>query len=100
MVHRRAYGYASTVPSPVDLIATGLTAGSFRELVMTKRTYEFMLECKRWHDLKRLGTDKLKAVIKAAKGKDVATAHLLWPIPIQEIDNNPDIGPADQNPGY
>ncbi|MFD2934184.1 RagB/SusD family nutrient uptake outer membrane protein [Spirosoma flavum] len=100
MVHRRAYGYPSTTASPVDLLATGLTATAFRELVLTERAYEFMLEFKRWHDLKRLGTDRLKAIIKAAKGKDVATAHLLWPIPIQEIDNNPDIEPADQNPGY
>ena len=100
MVHRRAYGYPSITASAVDLVATGQTAASFRELVLTERAYEFMLEFKRWHDLKRLGTDRLKAIIKTAKGKDVATAHLLWPIPIQEIDNNPDINPGDQNPGY
>lgn len=45
-------------------------------------------------------TDRLKAIIKTAKGKDVATAHRLWPIPIQEINNNSDIDPDDQNPGY
>jgi hypothetical protein len=100
MVHRRAYGFPSTSPSPVDFTPTGQTAASFRELVLTERAYEFMLEFKRWHDLKRMGTDRLKAIIKAAKGKDVSTTHLLWPIPIQEIDNNPDIDQKDQNPGY
>ncbi|MBC3783874.1 RagB/SusD family nutrient uptake outer membrane protein [Spirosoma utsteinense] len=100
MVHRRAYGYPSTTASPVDIQAAGLSANAFRELVLTERAYEFMLEFKRWYDLKRLGTDRLKAIIKTAKGKDVATAHLLWPIPIQEINNNPDIDPDDQNPGY
>ena len=100
MVHRRAYGYTATAASPADLATTGLSAAAFRELVLTERAYEFMVECKRWLDLKRVGVDYLKATIKASKNKDVATAHLFWPIPIQEIDNNPDIEPADQNPGY
>ncbi len=67
---------------------------------MTERAYEFMLEFKRWFDLKRLGKDRLKAIIKQSLGKDVADAHLLFPIPKQEIDNNPDISASDQNPGY
>lgn len=100
-VHRRAYGVPSTTPAPaVDFTLAGQTATSFRDLVMTERAYEFMMEASRWHDLKRLGTPRLKTIIKEARGKDVADAHLLWPIPRQEIDNNPDISQTDQNPGY
>ncbi len=100
MVHRRAYGYPPMAPSPVDFSRAGYTAQSFRDLVFNERAYEFMVEFKRWHDLKRMGTEKLKSIIKAATNKDVADAHLLFPIPRQEIDNNPDINPEDQNPGY
>ncbi|WP_020605448.1 RagB/SusD family nutrient uptake outer membrane protein [Spirosoma spitsbergense] len=100
-VHRRAYGFPPNVPAPsVDFTLAGQTAASFRDLVLTERAYEFMMEAGRWLDLKRLGVDKLKTTIKAARGKDVADAHLLWPIPQQEIDNNPDISVTDQNPGY
>ncbi|MBC8153019.1 MAG: RagB/SusD family nutrient uptake outer membrane protein [Bacteroidetes bacterium] len=100
-VHRRAYGFPPNTPVPsVDFTLSGQTAASFRDLVLTERAYEFMMEAGRWLDLKRLGVDKLKATIKAARGKDVADAHLLWPIPQQEIDNNRDISINDQNPGY
>lgn len=98
MIRRRAYGYAPAIPSPIDYSLTGQTAESFRSLVLKERAYEFLCEGKRWLDLKRTGT--VKETIKAAKGIDVATAHLLFPIPKQEIDNNPDINPNDQNPGY
>lgn len=98
MVHRRAYGYDPTTPSPVDFSLAGQTLESFQNLVLRERAYEFLCEGKRWLDLKRTGT--VNETIKAAKGIDVTTAHLLFPIPKQEIDNNPDINPADQNPGY
>ena len=67
---------------------------------MTERAYEFMLEFKRWFDLKRLWTPRLKATIKESLGKEVADTHLLFPIPKQETDNNPDKNAGDQNPGY
>jgi starch-binding outer membrane protein, SusD/RagB family len=99
MVRRRAYGYNSKVPSPIDFtIATAPTGTSFRDLVLRERTYEFMCENKRWFDLIR--TKTAKQVIKTAKGIDIPDYFLLFPIPQQEIDNNPDIGPEDQNPGY
>lgn len=100
MVRRRAYGFPGTAPSSVDYALTGQTAASFRDLVLNERLYEFVSEMKRWYDLKRLGDDRLKATIKAAKNIDVATAHLLWPIPVQELANNPDLKTSDQNPGY
>ncbi len=42
----------------------------------------------------------MKSKIKEALNKNVKDVHLLWPIPKVEIDNNPDMKPADQNPGY
>lgn len=98
MVRRRAYGLDPAIPSAVDFVLTGYTAESFRNLVLTERAYEFLCEGKRWFDLKRTGL--VQQTIKAAKGIDVAISHLLFPIPKQEIDNNPDIKPEDQNPGY
>lgn len=99
MVHRRAYGYDAATPSPVDLSLLGQTAASFRNLVLTERAYEFLCEGgKRWRDLVRTGT--AAQTIKAAKGIDINAACYLFPIPQQEIDNNPDIDQKDQNPGY
>ena len=99
MVRRRAYGYNANVTSVVDYtLAVAPTAQAFRDLVLKERAYEFLCENKRWFDLVR--TKTVKQVIKAAKGLDVPDYFLLFPIPQQEIDNNDDIGPADQNPGY
>ena len=85
--------------SAID-VKSGLSKEAFRETVLVERAYEFMLEFKRWFDLKRMGTTYLKSKIKEALNKNVKDVHLLWPIPKVEIDNNPDMKPADQNPGY
>ena len=99
MVKRRGYGYPSASPSPVDYtMANAGSAQAFRDLILKERAYEFLCENKRWFDLVR--TKTVKPVIKAAKGIDVPDYFLLFPIPQQEIDNNDEIGPTDQNPGY
>jgi len=99
MVHRRAYGYPATAPSPVDFtMATAPSTLAFRDLVLKERAYEFLCEHKRWFDLVR--TKTYKQVIKEAKGIDVPDKFLLFPIPQAEIDNNDLIAPGDQNPGY
>jgi hypothetical protein len=99
MVHRRAYGYDPATPSPVDFtLATAPTAATFQALVLQERAYEFLCEGKRWFDLIRTGT--VKQVILNAKGISIPDYFLLFPIPLQEIENNPDLGPQDQNPGY
>lgn len=98
-VRRRGYGVTSTVAiSTLDYKLANYSAAIFRDLVLTERAYEFMSEAKRWFDMKRIG--QVKELIKVSRGVDVADLHLLWPLPIQEIDNNPDIEPGDQNPGY
>lgn len=98
MIKRRGYGYPITQASPVDYKAAGWSAQTFQDTILQERAYELFLEGKRWLDLKRTG--KIKESIKKYLGITVADAHLNWPIPQQEIDTNPEIGPEDQNPGY
>lgn len=100
-VHRRAYGQPATSPSAVDFKLADYTAETFNDLVLKERGYETQYEGKRWLDLKRLGANKLKQIIKAATGKDVADKHLLWPVPVGELNFNTALDPGkDQNPGY
>ncbi|WP_423130532.1 RagB/SusD family nutrient uptake outer membrane protein [Gaoshiqia sp. Z1-71] len=96
MIKRRAYGYAPNTASPVDY-PSGMSKEEFVDTVLKERAYEFMLERRRWFDLKRTG--KAKAAF-AAVGKNLIDQRLLWPIPENEINNNPAINQADQNPGY
>lgn len=96
IIKRRAYGIDLNMPTSVDYV-TGLGADDFREIVLQERAYEFLLERRRWFDLKRTGTVQETF---AAVGKNVIDERLLWPIPEDEINNNPAINQSDQNPGY
>ncbi|WP_353124937.1 RagB/SusD family nutrient uptake outer membrane protein [Parapedobacter pyrenivorans] len=96
MIRRRAYGYDPDVPSPVDYSA-GMDKEQFIDTVLQERAYEFLIERRRWWDLKRTG--KAKEAF-AAVGKTLIDERLLWPIPENEINNNPAISQEDQNPGY
>ncbi len=97
-IKRRAYGYPSSSPSPVDYPDGGWTVESFQDTVLQERAYEFICEGKRWLDLKRTGT--VEEVILAHKGKVVNKKMLWWPIPQSEIDTNTLINQENQNPGY
>lgn len=99
MVHRRAYGKTPTTPSDIDYKLADYNAETFLDLVLMERSYEFQLEGKRWLDLKRTG--KAKAAVLAATGKTLLDKHVLWPIPVSEINYNKGLDPVkDQNPGY
>lgn len=100
MIHRRAYGKNPLSPdASVDFKLSDYNKDTFVDLVLKERGYETQFEAKRWLDLKRTG--KVKEIIKAATGKDVADKHLLWPIPVSELNYNSAIDPVkDQNPGY
>ncbi|MBD2702821.1 RagB/SusD family nutrient uptake outer membrane protein [Spirosoma sp. BT702] len=98
-VHRRAYGKAVNTASTVDFKLTDYTAATFVNAVLMEKAYEFQYGGKRWLELKRTGT--AKTIIQASKGKAVQDKHLLWPIPVSELNYNLAIDPAkDQNPGY
>lgn len=95
-IKRRAYGFDLNTTSSVDY-PSGMGADDFRNAVLQERAYEFILERRRWFDLKRTGTVKEAF---AAVGKNIIDERFLWPIPENEINNNPAIGQSDQNPGY
>jgi hypothetical protein len=96
MVKRRAYGYDPTAVSPIDY-PTGMSEEEFADAVLMERAYELMLERRRWFDLKRTG--KVQEAF-AAVGKNIIDQRLLWPLPENEINNNPALSQDDQNPGY
>lgn len=95
-IRRRAYGFDPTAPSPFDY-PSGMSRDAFRDTVLTERAKEFIVEGKRWWDLKRTGTAQQAM---EAVGRSFISARLLWPIPQEEIENNPAIPQQDQNPGY
>lgn len=102
-VRRRAFGLPVDTPDPsVDL--TGLSLTDFNNAVLTERSWELTGEdCSRWHDLIRY--ELLGKVVTATKRPLVLVSfdenkHKLFPIPLSEIDSNPKINLADQNPGY
>lgn len=98
-VHRRAYGKTPTATSTVDFKLADYTTTTFVNAVLMEKAYEFQYGGKRWLELKRTGT--AKAVIQAMKGKTVQDKHLLWPIPVSELNYNLAIDAAkEQNPGY
>jgi len=96
IIKRRAYGLDLNTVSAEDY-PSGMSSGDFRDAVLQERGYEFLLERRRWFDLKRTGT--VKEAFTAA-GKNIIDERLLWPIPENEINNNPAISQSDQNPGY
>ncbi|NHE59589.1 RagB/SusD family nutrient uptake outer membrane protein [Cyclobacterium plantarum] len=98
-VKRRAYGFSTQSPSPVDYQFNQNEVEAFLDAVLQERAYEFQFEGKRWLDLKRTG--RAQEMILKNKGLEIAEAHYLWPIPLQETNFNGAIDPAtDQNPGY
>ncbi|WP_339712649.1 RagB/SusD family nutrient uptake outer membrane protein [uncultured Kriegella sp.] len=96
IIKRRAYGLDPNTASAVDY-PSGMSGSDFRAAVVQERAYEFITERRRWFDLKRTGTVKEAF---AAAGKNILDERLLWPIPEDEINNNPAVNQADQNPGY
>lgn len=101
-IRRRAYGVDINTPAPgIDL--AGLSKDAFREAIWDERAHEFMMEAKRWYDLKRMGKTIAEQKIRASgatKASGWGPEDWYWPIPRQEIDNNDLISDADQNPGY
>lgn len=82
---------------------------SFRDAVLRERWYEFAYEGITWFDMVRLrkvfnektkGFDPFVGHLNLNVGSGVAlqAKHLLFPLGIQEMKNNPNLTP--QNPGY
>lgn len=81
--------------TPTDLKDfSNLTQTQLREAIWQERSWELCFEGHRRWDLLRTGKyiEKMKKI-----GINAEAKHLLYPIPIQEIDVNPALV---QNPGY
>ena len=99
-VRRRGYGIAVNTPNATVDYA-GLSQEKFVESVWNERAWEFILEGKRWYDLKRMPKQKAVSIItEAGLDEFFSDTDWLYPIPQQEIDNNDELTNADQNPGY
>ena len=77
---------------------TGLSQTEFRDKVLHERRMELAFEGQRWFDLIRIdggqwGLDFLHSIGKL----NASEKHLLFPIPLKEIESNPNL---TQNPGY
>lgn len=76
---------------------SGLSYQQFKDAVLLERRKEFVAEGKRWFDLVRM--DKLIELVPVAKpGVQPTETHKLFPVPLSEIELNPNLLP--QNPGY
>ncbi|WP_420401829.1 RagB/SusD family nutrient uptake outer membrane protein [Flagellimonas sp.] len=99
-VRRRGYGVDIATPN-AGIDYAGLSLDDFIDAVWNERAWEFILEGKRWYDLKLMPTTKAVELINGANlGEFFSDTDWLYPIPQQEIDNNDGLTNADQNPGY
>lgn len=92
LVRARAYGLnyvAATHGYPNQAIDADA-----KEALLQERLYEFILEGKRWHDLRRLGDTY---VYGHTSLPSTESYKLLWPIDRTSLTNNRDL---EQNPGY
>ncbi len=81
----------------------GMSQDEFRTKIMDERMRELFGE--RWRKFDLLRTGKQVELVKARnkwqiRNGNIQEFHKYWPIPLSEIDQNMDITPADQNPGY
>ncbi|MFZ2904566.1 MAG: SusD family outer membrane lipoprotein NanU [Cyclobacteriaceae bacterium] len=92
LVRARAYGVnyvAATHGYPNQAIDADA-----REALLQERLFEFILEGKRWHDLRRLGDSYVYGHTSLLPSESY---KLLWPIDRNSLTNNRDL---EQNPGY
>ncbi len=96
-VRRRAYGVDLNTPDASVDVPAGLGLQAFLDVVILERAYEFMMEGKRYWDLKRTG--KIQAAAQRAN-EPFDDRDMLWPLPTEELDANEALTTADQNPGW
>lgn len=99
-VRERAWGGAL----PVDKQwSGGMSQSEFRTKIMDERMRELCFEGWRRMDLIRTGNLVTLVSVRnkwAAESNAIQEFHNRYPIPRNEILQNPDISEADQNPGY
>lgn len=111
IVRKRAFG--GDLPADKRWNA-GMGESEFMAKLMDERMRELCFEG--WRKLDLLRTGKLKEYVEARnrwvsatyKGEPLPNIsktaiqdfRLIWPIPLEELRQNPDLSVADQNPGY
>lgn len=88
---------------PDNMLWKPMGKEEFREKIMTERVRELFGERWRKFDLARTG--KFYEYVKernkwAKRSGTIQPWNVLWPIPMTEIEQNLEISPEDQNPGY
>jgi len=88
---------------PADKMWQSMGKDAFREAIMTERVRELFGERWRKFDLARTG--KFYEYVKernkwAKRSGTIQPWHVLWPIPMTEIEQNLEIDSSDQNEGY
>jgi hypothetical protein len=99
-VRTRAWG--GTLPATAAW-NPGMSSSEFQTKILDERMRELCFEGWRRMDLIRTGklVDLVKQRNKWTKQSGtIQTFHNRYPIPLQEIKQNEDIGETDQNPGY
>lgn len=96
-IRRRGYGVDMDSPAPGIDVPSSLSNEQLQEEMLLERGKEFLCEGTRWLDILRF--NKAKELIEQA-GYSFEPRVLLFPIPVEEINNNEALTPDDQNPGY
>lgn len=107
------------MPKVADREGTGLSQKELREIIRHERRVEFAFEGTRVSDIRRwrIGPEAMTDAYGFENGPVRQTPakyiplkvdtrsfnpdrDYLWPIPQDELNNNPMLGPGDQNPNY
>lgn len=115
VIRKRAFG--GTLPAD-KMWSTGMGQDQFTENLMNERMRELCFEGWRKFDLLRTGltqkyaekrnrwliggewTNRFGNTKELGSPLTIASYKLLWPIPLDELRQNPDLTDNDQNPGY
>ncbi|MCW3467895.1 RagB/SusD family nutrient uptake outer membrane protein [Chitinophaga nivalis] len=108
LANGEAYAALNAIRGRAGLAAlSGLDQASFEKAVWRERWHEFCFEGIIWFDMVRLrkvynednnGFDEFVGHINKNSGQALKERHLLYPLPLFEMKNNPNLKP--QNPGY
>lgn len=105
-----AYDAFKRIRDRAELVTPAIgtyTQESFREAVWRERWHELCYECITWFDMVRLrkvynettnGFDNFVGHTNKSSNQPLQEKHLLFPLGVQEMLNNPNLTP--QNPGY